>query len=383
VSNVRKLGVGVVGALAWAEKAHCPGYANYDRCRKVAICDIIPERANKLAEKFGFERAYDNIAAVLADPDIEMVDLCTPTDTHLELSRQVVAAGKHLLCEKPIALNALDAFALAHEAVAKRVRTKVGFTFRYSPALKQIKAWIEDGTLGDIYHVHGFQQNSQWLDPLFPLRQYSTVPAGETLLPASIVGYGSHLVDLLRWLAGDFKAVSSLMRNYIPERTVRGQEGLKRLPIDDGTVAVVDFVSGAQGVLQTSFIAVGNYPGVEIRIYGSKGAAIGRLISEYGVAETLHYAQPASIEFKKVELADEAYPPGATVRTPWPELYYRQLVRDWTDEILDSLPESNTFHDGAKSQEIVDAIVLSHKRRSWVELPLYGDPAGARATAHG
>ncbi len=380
MSTSRKLGVGVVGALAWAEKAHLPGYANYDRCRKVAICDIIPERATKLAEKFGFERVCDNIADLLADPDIEMVDLCTPTDTHLDLSRQVLAAGKHLLCEKPIALDAVDAFSLAEEARAKRLRTKVGFTFRYSPALKQIKSWIEDGTLGEIYHVHGFQQNSQWLDPFFPLRQYSSIPQGETLLPASIVGYGSHLVDLLRWLAGDFKAVSSLMRNYVPERIVRGQEGLKRLPIDDGTVAVIDYESGAQGILQTSFIAVGNYPGVEIRIYGSKGAAIGRLISEFGVAETLHHAQAGSVEFKKVELPAEAYPPGATVRTPWPELYYRQLVRDWTDEILDSLPEDNTFYDGAKSQEIVNAIVLSHKRRSWVELPLYKDAAAARTT---
>lgn len=374
----RTLGVGVVGALAWAEKAHLPGYANYDRCRRVAICDIVPERARRLADMFGFERVYTDIKSMLADPDIEMVDLCTPTDTHLPLSREALAAGRHVLCEKPIAHEAVDAFALADEARAKGVRTKVGFTFRYSPALKQIKQWIEEGELGEIYHVHGFQQNSQWLDPMFPLRQYSELPEGETLLPASIVGYGSHLVDLLRWLAGDFKSVSSLQRNYVPERIVRGQEGLRRLPIDDGTVAIIDYQSGAQGVLQTSFIAVGNYPGVEIRIYGSKGAAIGRLISEFGVAETLHHAKPDSVEFKKVELPVNAFPPGATVNTPWPQLYYRQLVRDWTDEILDDLPASNTFFDGAKAQEIVNAIVLSHKRRAWVDLPIYASHASGR-----
>lgn len=369
MSGDRKLGIGLVGALAWAEKAHLPGYAHYDRCRKVAICDVIPERAEKLARQFGFERTYGSLDAMLADPDIGMVDLCTPTGTHVELSRKVLAAGKPLLCEKPIALEARDAFALAGEAKAKGIRTKVGFTFRYSPALKQIKSWIEDGTLGEIYHVHGFEQNSQWLDPATPLRQYSTIPEGDALLPASIVGYGSHLVDLMRWLAGEFRAVSGLMRNFVPERVVRGFEGLRRMPIDDGTVALVDFASGAQGMLQTSFIAVGNYPGVEIRVYGSKAAAIGRLISEYGVAETLHYAEAGSVEFRKIDLPPEAYPPGADVRTPWAQLYYRQLVRDWTDEILDDLPASNTFHDGAKSQEIVDAIVASHRTRSWVELP--------------
>jgi predicted dehydrogenase len=373
MNRAAQLGVGVAGALAWAEKAHLPGYANYDRCRKVAICDIIPERARHLADTFGFERVYDSFDAMLADPDIAMVDICTPTDTHLDLSRAALAAGKHVLCEKPIALEAVDAFGLAREAQARDLRTKVGFTFRYSPALKQIKEWIVDGTLGDIYHVHGFQQNSQWLDPMFPLRQYSEIPEGVDLLPASIVGYGSHLVDLLRWLAGDFKSVSSLMRNYVPERIVRGQEGLKRLPIDDGTVAIIDYQSGAQGVLQTSFIAVGNYPGVEIRIYGSKGAAIGRLVVENGIAETLHFATGSAVEFQKVDLPANAYPPGADVRTPWPQLYYRQLVRDWTDEILDDLPAANTFFDGAKSQEIVNAISLSHRERRWVDLPLYKD----------
>jgi len=372
VTAGRKLGVGVVGALAWAEKAHLPGYANYDRCRRVAICDIVPERAQQLADKFGFERVYSDVATMLADTDIEMVDLCTPTDTHVPLSRQVLAAGRHLLCEKPIAHEAVDAFALDREARAAGVRTKVGFTFRYSPALKQIKRWIVDGSLGEIYHVHGFQQNSQWLDPMVPLRQYHTVPEGETLLPASIVGYGSHLVDLLRWLAGDVKAVSSLMRNYVLERIVRGKPGLQKLAIDDGTVAIMDYESGAQGVLQTSFIAVGNYPGVEIRVYGSKGAAVGRLISEFGVAETLHRADAGSVEFKQIDLPPASFPPGADIHTPWPELYYRQLVRDWTDEILDDGPRDNTFFDGAKAQEIVNAIVLSHKRRAWVELPLYG-----------
>ncbi len=364
-----KLGVGVLGAHSWAEKAHLPGFANYERCRRVAICDIIPERAKSLAERFGFERVYTDHRELLADPDVQMVDVCTPTDTHAALSREAIAAGRHVLCEKPLARDARDAFALWREAEAKTVKTKIGFTFRYSPALKQLKRWIENGTLGTIFHVHGFQQNSQWLDPKVPLRQYHTLAPGEELVPASIVGYGSHLVDLMRWLAGEFKAVSSLMRSYVPERILRGKEGLQKLPIDDGTVAIVDFRSGAQGLIQTSFIAVGNYPGVELRIYGSKAAAVARLISEFGIAETLWQAEAGAVEFKKVELPAADFPPGTSVRTPWPELYYRQLARDWIDEILDRKPADNTFLDGARSQEIVDAIVLSHKERRWVELP--------------
>ena len=366
------LGVGVLGAHAWAEKAHLPGYAACARVRRVALCDPVRERAEALAARFGFERVYDDHRALLADPDVQMVDVCTPTATHRELSSQAVAAGRHVLTEKPLALHAPDAFALARAASDRGLHTKVGFTFRYSPALRQVKRWIEDGTLGTIFHVHGFQQNSQFLDPAFPLRQYGLGEVGEGLIPASIVGYGSHLVDLMRWLAGEFAAVSASMRNFVPERAVRGKPGQQRVPIDDGTVALVEFASGAQGVLQTSFIAVGNYPGVELRVYGSRGAAVARLMVENGIAETLHAARADAVEFRPVVPAADTFPPGTDVRTPWPELYYRNLVRLWADEILDGGPGEGTFEDGARSQEIVDAIVRSHTERRWMSLPLDG-----------
>jgi predicted dehydrogenase len=368
----RRLGVGVLGAHAWAESAHLPGYAAYDRARLVAICDIVPERAQAMAKMFGIEKTYTDARDLINDPDVEMVDVCTPTDTHLPLSLAAIEAGKHVLSEKPLAHDAKDAFMAARAARIKGVRTKLGFTFRYSPAIRQIHAWIADGTLGEIFHVHGFEQNSQFLDPHYPLRQ---VPAGadwNTLIPSSIVGYGSHLIDLMRWCVGEYKSVASSMSNFVPERTVRGFDGLQKIRVEDGTVAIAEFESGAHGLLQTSFIAVGNYPGVELRVYGSKGAAVARLIEEFGIAETLHFATPDSVEFKRIELSASTLPPGTTLETPWPELYYRNLVRHFVDEILDGTPEECTFYDGAKSQEVVNAIVQAHTERRWVDLlPLY------------
>ena len=364
--GVGVLGVGVLGAHVWAEEAHLPGYAAYERCRVLAICDVVPERARAMAERFGIERVYTDHRDLLADPDVVAVDVCTPTDTHLALSRAAIAAGKHVLCEKPLARDAADAFALAAEAQARRVRTKLGFTFRYSPAIRQLHSWIADGTLGEVFHVHGFEQNAQFLDPTVPLRQIPADADTSRLIPSSVVGYGSHLVDLLRWCAGDFEQVVSTMRTFVPERRVRGYEGLVRLPTEDGTVALIEFASGAHGTLQTSYVAVGNYPGVEVRVYGSKGAAVARLIEERGVAETLHVAYADDVEFRPVELPASHYPPGTSVRTPWAELYYRNLIRHWIDEILDDGPEACTFYDGAKSQAIVDTLVAAHERRAWV-----------------
>lgn len=366
--SVGKLGVGVIGTHAWADKAHLPGYAAHDRVDLVAVCDIDESRARAAAEKFGARRVFTSAEALIADPEVQMVDVCTPTHTHLPLSLAAIDAGKHVLSEKPLHTQAGPAFEAAARAEERGVRTKLGFTFRYSPAIRQLKAWIDDGTLGEIFHVHGFEQNSQWLHPDVPLRQIPPDAGRDRLIPASIVGYGSHLIDLMRWLGGEFSAVAASMRNFVPERVVRGEPGRQKIMVEDGTVGLVEFASGAQGSLQTSYVAVGNYPGVELRVYGSKGAAVARLISEFDVAETLHHARADAVEFVKFELGEGALPPGTTLATPWPELYYRNLVRHFVDEILEGRPQECTFHDGAKSQEIVDAMILAHAERRWVSL---------------
>ncbi|WP_380785337.1 Gfo/Idh/MocA family protein [Sphingomonas sp. R86521] len=364
----RKLKVGLIGAHAWADKAHLPGLVAHDGVELVAICDTDRARAEAAAAKFGAGAVYTDYREMLADPTIEMIDVCTPTATHLPLSLAAIDAGKHVLSEKPLHTQAAPAFEAAARAKANGVRTKLGFTFRYSPAIRRLQEWVASGELGEIFHIHGFEQNSQFLDPDFELRQFDVNSPRDRLIPASIVGYGSHLIDLMRWIGGEFDSVVSTMSNYVPERLIRGLEGRQRFQVEDGTVALVEYAGGTQGMLQTSYVAVGNYPGVEIRVYGSKGAAVARLISEYGVAETLHRAAPNSVEFAKVELGDDVLPPGTTLATPWPELYYRNLIRYFTDEILEDRPEECTFYDGAKSQEIVDAIVRAHTERRWVKV---------------
>lgn len=367
--NQKTLGVGVLGTHTWAEKAHLPGYVHHPRARLVAVCDVVPERAQAMAARFGASRFYTRAEDLIQDPEVEMVDICTPTDTHLPLSQAVIAAGKHVLCEKPLARDAASAFAVARAADQQGVRTKLGFTFRYSPAIRQLKQWIDQGLLGQIFHVHGLEQNSQFLDPHFPLRQVPEGADWNQLIPSSIVGYGSHLLDLVRWCVGEYRSVAASMANFVPQRVVRGYgDQLQSIMVEDGTVALAEFVNGAHGILQTSYIAVGNYPGVELRVYGSKAAAVARLVTEFGVAETLHLATAQEVEFRQVELPAEVYPPGTDLHTPWPELYYRNLVRHFVDEILDNRPAECTFHDGAYSQQAVDAIVLAHMERRWVDL---------------
>jgi predicted dehydrogenase len=125
--------VGVLGAGAWAEFAHLPGYKRDSRCELVAIADPVIDRAKAFAEKFGIPKAYDLHADLIARDDIDLVDVCTPSATHFELSWAALEAGKHVLCEKPVASDYRDTLRAAALAKRQGVKTKLGFTFRYSP----------------------------------------------------------------------------------------------------------------------------------------------------------------------------------------------------------------------------------------------------------
>src|SRR4051812_18527023 len=128
--------VGVLGAGAWAELAHLPGYKRDPRCQLVAIADPVIERAQAFAEKFGIPNVYASHAELIAREDIDLVDVCTPSATHFELSWAALEAGKHVLCEKPVAYDFRETLRAAALAKQNGLKTKLGFTFRYSPAMQ-------------------------------------------------------------------------------------------------------------------------------------------------------------------------------------------------------------------------------------------------------
>jgi predicted dehydrogenase len=363
VSRPRRLGIGLLGAGGWAGSAHLPAYAACPRSEVVAICDTVPERARALAARHGIRRVVDDPQALLDDPAVELVDVCTATDTHAELSRLAVAAGKHVLSEKPLAGSAAEAIALAEAAEGMGVRTKVAFTFRYAPSVRRLIGWVADGTIGEVFHVHGLEQNAQFLDPDVPLRQVPAEAGDGGLRPSSIVEYGSHLVDLVRACGGEVGAVVASMRGFVPERRFRGLDGPRRLPIEDATVALIEFAAGAHGMIQTSHVAIGGAPGVELRVYGSRAAAVARLVPFDGVEEALFFASADDVAFRRVDLglAGDA--------GPWPQRYFANLVRHFVDEVLDDGVAECTFRDGATCQRIVDAVTTAHRTRRWIELP--------------
>ncbi|MEQ1693045.1 MAG: Gfo/Idh/MocA family oxidoreductase [Gemmatimonas sp.] len=367
-----KVRVGVLGAGAWARFAHLPGYLRDPRCELVAIADPLVDRAREFAAEFGIPHVYESHEALIARDDIQLVDVCTPSATHFTLAMAALEAGKHVLCEKPVAYDFAETRRAAALAHAKGLKTKLGFTFRYSPAMQYMKELIDEGFVGTPFIFNGYEQNSQWLDPQNPLRQVNHEADPSVIQVSSLEGYGAPIMDLGHLFMGSrFAAVVGTMKNFIPERMVRATGTMMRMNIDDGDIFIGEFASGAIGSIQTSFVTVGNYPGLEARVYGSKGALICRLVEENGVCESLKAATGDQVEFRELDVPARFYPPGGSKTESWRSLFYANLVHSFISEILSDGPENEgNFEDGAHVQELINAVEQSFRQRRWISIPL-------------
>lgn len=372
------LRVAVLGAGAWAHHAHIPGWQRDPRAKVVAICDVKRDLAEAYASEFGIAEATNDWQTVVASSDVDVVDIVTPSDTHYELACAALEAGKHVLCEKPVAYDFRQTRAAAEIARQKGLKTKLGFTFRYSPGVQYARALLDDGFVGTPFIFNGYEQNSQWLDPHVPLRQVNPHADQNVLQTSSLEGYGAPIIDIGHWWVGaDYARVVGTMRNFVRERMVRATSRFMRMNIDDGDIFIGEYTNGAIGSIQSSFVTVGNYPGVEARIYGERGAIICRLVEEHGVAETIRLARPDAVEFDQAEIPQQFYPAGGHAGESWRSLFYANLVRDFIDEIQSgSARNQGNFDDGAWVQEVINAVELSFHQRRWVDLPL---PATADA----
>jgi predicted dehydrogenase len=364
------LRVGVIGAGSWAQRAHLPAFNRCKNAQVVAICDVNSKRSQEAAKRFRIPDVYMDHRKLFERTDIDMFDIVTSASAHYPLAYEAIEKGKPILCEKPLATTYQNARLLAQLANVKKVKTKMGFTFRHSPAIRYMKELIEEGFVGDIYHVNGFEQNSQFINPMTPFR-WNPGENPEIIMSGSLEEYASHLIDVALWLVGDLTSVVGHMRNHIQTRRIRdlGNKMMK-INIEDGCIFMGEFENGAQATFQSSFIAVGGYPGLELRVFGSKGALIARLVEEFGVTETLKAATPDKVEFAPLTIPSRFYPFKLSHEQPWINLYFGDLVESFVNNILAERNIEGGFEAGAKSQEVQEAVIRSHLERQWISLPL-------------
>ncbi len=381
-----KLRVAVVGAGRWSRSAHLPGFTRSPLAEVVAICDLDRELAEKRAMEFGIPTVETDAERVLARDDVDVVDVVTRGD-HQELVFAALESGKHCLVEKPVCHDYRDVWRAHELAESKGLKTKVGLTFRYAPAVMYMFDLLREGFVGRPFIFNGYEQNSQWLDPDNPMDKrihkekptgepaWGTDPSREGITVSALEGYGAPTIDIgLECVGADLKRVVGTMANMVPLRR-RTNLDTEREPInvDDADVFIGEAGNGALFSMQSSYVTVGNYPGIEARIYGSEGAIHVRLVEEFGVIQTIHMATPDAVEFVAQAIPDRYFPPGARPDDHWSTAFYGNLVHDFCHEIVNGGPvNQGNFAQGARVQEVINAVALSHREGRWVDLPLAG-----------
>jgi predicted dehydrogenase len=375
-----RLRVAVIGTGSWAQRAHIPGWQRDGRAEVVAIADTDGSALAAAADRFGIERAVGDYRGLLDDPDIDVIDVVTGNRPHFEISWDALNAGKHVLCEKPVHPDYRRTREAAGLAAAKGLKTKVGFTFRYAPAVQFARQLIDDGFVGEPYMFNGYEQNSQWIDPATPLRQVDPGADPDRIAVSSIEGYGAPIIDIMHWWLGSpLQAVVGTMRNFVPVRMVRDTGQMSRANIDDGDMWIAEFGPGPAGTaalasIQSSYVTVGNYPGIEARIYGSQGAIIVRLVDEFGICQTIKTATKDAVEFVERDIPPEFFPPGGHSGEPWEYLFYSSLISDFITEIGgDRQACQRNFAQAPLVQETIHAFAASFRHRAWVSFPLEDD----------
>ncbi|THF73410.1 Gfo/Idh/MocA family protein [Cohnella fermenti] len=255
--NSRKINFAVVGCGAISE-AHLAGIASIDEAVLAAVCDLNEERARQKSDRYG-GTVYTNYEDLLRYSDIDVVCLCTPSGLHPEQTILAAQAGKHVICEKPIALQLDDVDRMIDACRRSGVKLSTVFPRRMSPTSRYVKALLEEGRLGKLSLCSGhvkFYRGQAYYDSAGWRGTWEMDGGG------AMMNQGIHTVDLLQWLAGPVQSLSGYARNV-----------LRSIEVEDTAVAALQFRSGALGILEATTTAY-KQPDHQIVIQGDRGTVV-------------------------------------------------------------------------------------------------------------
>ncbi|HKB27995.1 MAG TPA: Gfo/Idh/MocA family oxidoreductase [Candidatus Limnocylindrales bacterium] len=374
-----ELRIGMIGAGTMAG-AHSAALANLPhlyrgltrRPRLVAVADVNVSLANALARRFGYERVADDAAAVIGAVDIDLVVACLPPALNRAVVLAAAAAGKHVVCEKPLAESAEDAVVMLRACQAAGVFHGLGAGYRWSPAVRAIGRLIGDGELGTIRSIRACFMLDYAADPEVPLlwRFRKSLAGGGIAIDT-----GYHLVDCARFLVGEIVAVQALSATFITERPLPGADAVGNrgggtqsgqgetgpVDVEDAAAALVNFESGAYGVLETSRVAIGKRVSLQIEVYGSRGSA-GWDLERPDEFRVCLPGDPFTFGFRRV-LVNAGHPGAAELLMAGTDGtsigWLGQECAMWAEfvsAIAEGRPGSANFSDGVRDSAVLDAL---------------------------
>lgn len=343
------LRVGVIGT-GFGRQVQIPAFAAHPRARVVAVASATPGKAAQVAAEFDIPHAFDGWRD-LVGAELDLVSITPQPIHHRAMALAAAAAGRHILCEKPLALDAQEAEEMLAAAGRARVVHVINHELRFNPNRRRIKALLDEGFVGRPRHVLITIVGSGRRDPTRPWTWWSDAEQGGGLLGAQ----GSHQIDLLRYWLGDIEAVSGTTESFIKERPADGAR--RRVTSDDFDTFVLRFRSGTVATVLLSVVAA-HVEGPRIEVWGDEGSL--RLDGH----ERLWGARRGEEWRELTEPETVTAPPGMDYTPLW-GLSFVRLTDHLVSAILDGAPlaPAATFADGLAVQRVMD--IVRAARQSW------------------
>jgi predicted dehydrogenase len=379
--------VGLIG-YKFMGKAHSNAYKSVgmffplkNRVVMKAICGRDEAAVRKAAETWGWESYETDWKKLIRRSDIDVIDVSTPGNLHAEMAIAAARAGKHVLCEKPLA-NSLDEARRMQKAVEKAgVKNMVFFNYRRVPAVNFARRLIREGKLGEIYHFRGAYLQDWITDPEFPLVwRLDKDVAGS----GALGDIGAHILDLALFLIGDITEVVADMKTFIKKRPLlesgsaffakkkAGPQRLGDVTVDDAATILARFRNGAMGTFTATRFATGRKNANQFEIYGSRGSVAFNLESLNDLY--LYSKDDAATEqgFRKILVTDSAHP---YIGAWWPPGHIIGYEHTFTNALSDFFRALETgesvspdFKDGVAVQAVLAAVEKSASRGRWTKV---------------
>ncbi|MCP4200143.1 MAG: Gfo/Idh/MocA family oxidoreductase [Proteobacteria bacterium] len=343
--------------------------------RLVGVAAASQASMQKGIEQGGYEHGTTDWRQLVARDDIDVIDCCTPNFLHKEVLIAAMRAGKHVYCDKPLAMNLAEAREIAAVAEESGVLTQMTFNYRFVPAMMRAKQLVEEGRLGRVYSFRAAYLHAGYIDPNRPISWRLDASKGGG---GALFDLGAHVLDLVRFLLGDFESINALTETFIRERPLPGKpDEMRPVEVDDLALMTLRMANGAVGTVEASRLATGASDELRLEIHGSDGALRFNLMDPNWlyVYDAREPGAPIGGErgFKAIETV-QRYPPPAALPGPkfsvgWTRFHIASQY-DFITSLLAGGPTSPDFEDGMKVQEVMEAGYLSSAEKRWISLPM-------------
>lgn len=357
---MKEIGIGFVGA-GFARTTQAPAFRACEGASLAAVCSGTPAGALRFADEFALAHVCASFDELVVLGDVDLVVISAPPHIHHAATMAALAAGKHVLCEKPMAMNAVEARDMTEAAGARAHQLAIiDHELRFNPTWRKMKSLVDEGFLGELHHVSmtiasGFRHSAQR-----PWNWWAQKSAGGGLLGA----LGSHAIDALRWLCGDIEAVTSTVATMIPVRLDPVTDRMRAVETDDYCSFLLRFAPRrgrvAHGAVTLS------------ALYSSGGKNQLTLVGERGVIrldddETLTAASGFNAPFENLSVNDPAHGVEGIPANLWARSFYHLAAAtiDALREGKSTVEGAATFTDGLRCQEVIDAIHRAHESQRW------------------